>query len=174
MASLSKKPLSFSKGEVVEGTVSSKSDREIILDLGTKSEGVLQLHNISENDKDNIKVGDKISCIVDEPENESGQVLLSFPSPQSGTQGKPTKDWSKFISKYQKGEVYKGKVTKLTSVGVFVELEPGFEGLIRGSNATGNLETGQEISVNLDELDLEKQRMSLSPVLTSTKGLIYK
>lgn len=176
MASLSQKTLSFSKGQELEGKVIFKNPTELILDLGAKSEGYIPAQNIP-GVLDNVKIGDKISCIVVDPENDEGRVILTLSRPQTGTsQKKWSSDFNKLSQKYQKGEIYKAKVVRINQIGVFVELEPGLEGLIRAQSLKPevSLEVGQEISVNLDEIDTERQRIALSPVLTSTRGLIYK
>ena len=169
LTSLSKKTLSFSKGSEIEGKVILKTPSELILDLESKSEGYIPAQNIPTDVLDHIKLDDKLVCIVVDPENEQGQVILTLSRPQ-------TSNFNNLSQKYKKGEIYKGKVTKSNQIGVFVELEPGLEGLIKAQSLKPEvgIEVGQEISVNLDAIDTDKQRISLYPVLTTTKGLIYK
>lgn len=63
------------RGEIIEGTVVALIGGEIIVDLGTKSEGVFQKKDLSPDQAKSIKVGDKITATVIHPENQSGQVV---------------------------------------------------------------------------------------------------
>lgn len=178
LASLSSKPLNLSRGQEVTGEVVSVKGQEVVVDLGIKSEGIIR-------GIPNLKVGDKITAFVFDPENESGQVALTLnranPKPNTREFNRPKNEfsgekWEGISQKYKEGDIVKGLITKITQFGVFVKLEEGVEGLIHISKLgpDDNFETGKEISVNIDSLDSKKKRISLSLVLTSTKGLIYK
>ena len=178
LASLSKKSLNLSRGQEVTGEVVAVHGQEAVLDLGIKSEGIIRgVHN--------LKVGDKVTAFVLDPENESGQVNLTL----NRASGKPNirefnqprnelsdEKWERISQKYKEGEIVKGLITKITQFGVFVKLEEGVEGLVHISKLgpDDHFETGKEISVTIDSMDGKKKRISLSLVLTSTKGLIYK
>lgn len=178
LASSNFKPSSLEKGQEVEGKILSKDDKEVIIDLGGKSEGVLPIKGLAT--QNNFKVGDKIKAQVQDIENESGQVLLTLfiASPKvAGSKLSINKEiWDKLAANMSSEAVIKGTVTKVTQFGVFIQLPEGPEGLVHSSKLgpDDNFESGQEVSVTIDSLDLEKQRISLSPVITSTKGLIYK
>ncbi len=182
LASLSGTILTLTPGSEVEGEIVSINQNEIIVDLGLKSEGVIPLREVSDS---KYKAGDKIKAQVGEGENESGQIILTLAGPDRGlsssTKVKPKSDiapekWASLAKKFENEETIKGKVVKSTQFGVFVTLEEGIEGLIHSSKLgpDDTFEAGKEISVTIDNLDKERQRMSLTPVLTSTKGLIYK
>lgn len=178
LASLSQTKLSLERGQEVEGKVILVTDKEIIVDLGTKSEGVIQTRDLPQDLKD-IKSGQTIKAYVSEGENEYGQIMLSVQLPGKQTASTPKgnqQDWSKLAQKYPVEETVKGIVTKITQFGVFVKLEEGVEGLIHVSKLgpDDNFEAGQEVTVTIDSVDPEKRRISLVPVITSTKGLIYK
>lgn len=182
LASLSQKSLNLNRGEVVSGEVVAISENEVTLDLGTKSEGVIPARDFPEGKLP--KVGDKIEAYVIEPENEASQVLLSLQQAQkpqkagsgrSMFEGKSNQDFSKIIEKYNPDDVFTGVVTKVSDFGVFVKLEEGVEGLVHSSKlGNTNYEAGQNVSVMVDSIEPEKKRISLSPVVTSTKDLIYK
>jgi len=76
--------------------------------------------------------------------------------------------------KYIQDEIYTGTVTKVSQFGVFVALEEGIEGLIHSSKVTAKYEPGQKVQVTVDSIEPERRRIALSPVVTSTKDLIYK
>lgn len=175
---LSQKPLNLSRGQEVKGEVILVNSQEATIDLGLKSEGIIRgAHN--------FKKGDKVTAFVLDPENESGQVALTLtkanPKPNIRVFNRPKNElgvekWEEISQKYKEGDIVKGVITKITQFGVFVKLEEGIEGLVHVSKLgpDDNFETGKEISVTIDSLDSKKKRISLSLVLTSTKGLIYK
>ncbi len=169
LASQPQQKLSINRGQEIEGKVVLVTEKEIIVDLGTKSDGVIPLNEV----KDKLpKIGDSVLAYVLEPENESGQVILTI------QRASKTNDTStnNLINKYTPDQIIKGVITKVTQFGAFVKLEEGVEGLIHSSKLgpEDNFESGQEISVMVDAVDLDKKRISLAPVITSTKGLIYK
>ena len=83
--------------------------------------------------------------------------------------------WGKIAKKYTKDKKVKGKVSRLVAFGAFIELEPGVEGLIHISKipADYNIKTGKELDVYIENVDLEKRRMSLGLVLKE-KPVGYK
>jgi small subunit ribosomal protein S1 len=184
LASQNKKLVILTRGQEVEGEVVFKSEREIIVDLGTKAEGVIPSRDIPPAIYESLKVGDQIKAYVVESENESHQVVLSMQKTKptdrirtdSRDRDQSSVDFSKIAQKYPVESTNKGTVTKITQFGVFVQLEEGIEGLIHISKLgpDDNFETGQSISVSVDSVDVDKRRISLVPVITSTKGLIYK
>ena len=178
LASLSSAPISLERGQEVEGTVVAISASEVTVDLGLKSEGVIGARELPEGNSH--KIGDKLKAVI-EGESESGQIILALPGKQELSPSRPKSEipsekWDNLIKKFENEEVIKGKVAKATQFGVFVTLEPGIEGLIHSSKLgpDDSFEAGKEISVTIDNLDKDKKRITLSPVLTSTKGLIYK
>lgn len=182
LASLSHASLLLERGQEVEGEIVYITEKEVTLDLGTKSEGIISTRDIPEGKLKELKVGSKIKAFVEDVENESGQVVLSLqkaePQRQPGSMPQKVDDsiWEEAAKKYIQGEVIKGIVSKTTPHGIFVKLEEGIEGLIHSSkiSAGQKYDEGSQISVIVDSIDPEKRRISLAPVITSTKGLIYK
>lgn len=173
-----KTTLDLTRGQEIEGEVVLISDKEITLDLGAKSEAIIPIRDF---DSSKIKVGDKLKGYVVEPENESHQIVLSLArSAKASPDGKRARpesnlDFEKISQKYA-DQIVKGTVTKITQFGVFVQLEEGLEGLIHISKLgpDDDFKPGEVISVSVDSVDTDKKRVALSPVITSTKGLIYK
>jgi hypothetical protein len=77
LASQTKKLITFHRGQEIEGIVLAISSREITLDLGGKSEGILPFHDLPETISKDLKTGQKLKAFVAMPENDSGQVVLS-------------------------------------------------------------------------------------------------
>lgn len=171
--------LDLTRGQEIEGEVVQITEKEIVLDLGAKSEGIIPIRDI---DSSKIKIGDKIKGFISEPENESHQIVLSLArsnrvTAESGKRIRPESnlDFEKISQKYA-DQIVKGTVTKVTQFGVFVQLEEGLEGLIHISKLgpDDDFKPGETLSVSVDSVDTDKKRVALSPVITSTRGLIYK
>lgn len=155
------KPLNLSRGQEVEGEVVGVNERELILDLGMKSEGVIQ--GVS-----GYKVGDKLKAFVVDPENESSQVVLSL----HPVAARPTRG-----ARLPQGKILRGKVTELNKGGALMEVvgvrgflpnsQVGFEFLHK---AKDNI-IGQEIPVMATETDAGGGRVIFSQKGTSKEHL---
>lgn len=83
--------------------------------------------------------------------------------------------WESAVKKYKKDKKLKGKVVRLSDYGVFVQLEPGVEGLIHMTKIppATKLEEGKQVDVYVERIDSEARKLSLGLVLT-TKPIGYK
>ncbi len=83
--------------------------------------------------------------------------------------------WENAVKKYKKDKKLKGKVVRLSDYGVFVQLEPGVEGLIHMTKIppATKLEEGKQVDVYVERIDPEARKLSLGLVLT-TKPIGYK
>ena len=77
LASQTKKLINLSRGQQVEGEIVAINDKEIILDLGAKSEGILQKRELTDEQTKNLKLAGKIKVFISQTENENGQVIVS-------------------------------------------------------------------------------------------------
>ncbi len=164
------------KGEVYEGLISGVMPFGIFVRVEIENdmflEGLVHISEISWEKVDNLNriynVGDKVKVKILEIDNESSRLNLSVkqltPDP-----------WLDLIKKYPKDKKTKGKVTKLTSFGAFVQLEEGVEGLVHISKIPADLvmEIGKEVDIYVESVDEEKRRMSLGLVLKE-KPVGYK
>ena len=112
-------------GDEVEGTVKSFTSFGAFIDLGG-FDGLLHINDMSwghvTRPKDYVKKGEKITLKVIRLDPEEKKINLSL----KHFQGDP---WSTFEEKYHVDQVIKGRVTKLTDFGAFIEIEEGIEGL---------------------------------------------
>ena len=88
--------------EVVEGTVVYLTDREAIIDINAKSEGVISLNEFRYNP--NLKVGDKVEVLIDIREDKSGQLVLSH------RKARTIKAWDRVNAAHDKEEIVSGFV----------------------------------------------------------------
>ena len=110
--------------EVVEGTVVGITKREVIVNIGYKSEGVIPISEFRYNDA--LKVGDTVEVYVENAEDKKGQLLLSHKKARS------MKSWDKVTEAYDKGDIVKGFIKCRTKGGMIVDVF-GIEAFLPGS-----------------------------------------
>jgi len=116
--------ISTDSDEVVEGTVVRITDRDAIVDINAKSEGVISLNEFRYNP--NLKVGDKVEVLIDVREDKSGQLVLSH------KKARTIKAWDRVISANETGEIVNGFVKCRTKGGMIVDVF-GIEAFLPGS-----------------------------------------
>ncbi|NHN27898.1 30S ribosomal protein S1 [Flavobacterium jejuense] len=110
--------------EVVEGTVVRITDRDAIVDINAKSEGVISLNEFRYNP--NLKVGDKVEVLIDIREDKTGQLVLSH------RKARTIKAWDRVIAAHESGEIVNGFVKCRTKGGMIVDVF-GIEAFLPGS-----------------------------------------
>ena len=184
---------SIQEGNVVEGVIKNITDYGIFIDLGG-IDGLLHVTDISwgriAKPAESFHKGEKITVRVLSFDREKERVSL-------GLKQLTDNPWEQIIEKYPVGSIVEGKVVNLTDYGVFVELEPGVEGLVHISemywtreikHPSKVLNIGETIKVVVLEVNPESKRISLSlkqtapnpweklkekyPVGTAVKGVV--
>ncbi len=110
--------------EVVEGTVVYLTDREAIIDINAKSEGVISLNEFRYNP--NLAVGDKVEVLIDIREDKSGQLVLSH------RKARTIMAWDRVNAAHDKEEIVSGFVKCRTKGGMIVDVF-GIEAFLPGS-----------------------------------------
>ncbi len=110
--------------EVVEGTVIHLSDRDVIIDINAKSEGVISLNEFRYNP--DLKVGDKVEVLIDVREDATGQLVLSH------RKARVIKAWDRVNNAHDTGEIVNGFVKCRTKGGMIVDVF-GIEAFLPGS-----------------------------------------
>ena len=110
--------------QVVEGTVVHISDRDAIIDINAKSEGVISLNEFRYNP--NLAVGDKVEVLIDVREDATGQLILSH------RKARVIKAWDRVIAANETGEIVNGFVKCRTKGGMIVDVF-GIEAFLPGS-----------------------------------------
>ena len=158
---------SIQEGNIVEGVIKNITDYGIFIDLGG-IDGLLHVTDISwgriAKPAENFHKGEKIKTKVLSFDSEKERVSL-------GLKQLMDNPWEKIIEKYPVGSIVEGKVVNLTDYGVFVELEPGVEGLVHISemywtreikHPSKVLNIDETIKVMVLEVNPETKRVSLS------------
>ncbi|GAA0722623.1 30S ribosomal protein S1 [Aquimarina litoralis] len=110
--------------EVVEGTVINITDRDAIIDINAKSEGVISLNEFRYNP--DLKVGDKVEVLIDVREDATGQLILSH------RKARVIKAWDRVNNAHDTGEIVNGFVKCRTKGGMIVDVF-GIEAFLPGS-----------------------------------------
>ncbi len=153
-------------GDSVKGTVKSFTSFGAFIDLGG-FDGLLHINDMSwghvARPKDFVKKGQEIELKVIRLDPEEKRINLSLKHFSEDP-------WVHFEDKYHVDDIVKGKVTKLTEFGAFVELEKGIEGLVHISefswtkkvNKPGDMvSVGDEVDVMILGYDIQNGRVSL-------------
>ncbi len=112
------------ENEVIEGTVIDITDRDVIIDINSKSEGVLPRNEFRYNP--DLKVGDKVEVMVVRKEDKNGQLLLSH------KRARQLKAWERVNEALANDEIVKGYVKARTKGGMIVDVF-GIEAFLPGS-----------------------------------------
>lgn len=110
--------------DVIEGEVVRITDRDAIIDINSKSEGVISLNEFRYNP--NLAVGDKVEVLVDKREDSSGQLVLSH------KKARVIKAWDRVNNAHETGEIVNGFVKCRTRGGMIVDVF-GIEAFLPGS-----------------------------------------
>jgi len=113
-----------SDDDVIEGTVVYMTEREAIIDINAKSEGVISLNEFRYNP--DLKVGDKVEVIVDTREDRTGQLVLSH------RKARVIKAWDRVNNAHDNAEIVSGFVKCRTKGGMIVDVF-GIEAFLPGS-----------------------------------------
>ena len=157
---------SIVEGEKRTGIVKRLVDYGAFIDIG----GVDGLAHISDLSWDHIKnpadvlsVGQEVEVLVKAFDPETKRISLSI----KDTVRDP---WFDKAEKYPVGSYVKGKIVKLTDFGAFMEIEPGFDGIIRMSEispkhitkASEAVSVGDEVTVKVIHVDMDNKKVALS------------
>lgn len=153
-------------GYVVEGTIKNLTEYGAFVDIGG-IDGLLHVTDMSwgrlQNPADNFKVGEHLQVKVLKLDREKEKVSLGYKQLQPDP-------WSTVVEVYPVDSRVKGKVSSVTEYGIFVELEPGVEGLVhvseiswskRGANPKRQFHKGDEVEVQVLGVDTNEKRISL-------------
>jgi small subunit ribosomal protein S1 len=154
------------EGEVVQGTIVGINERDVILNIGFKSDGLVPLAEFK--DSANLKIGDIVDLFIEERENAMGQLVLSR------RKAKLVKGWQHVQEALDKDEVIEGFVKRRTKGGLIVDVF-GIEAFLPGSQIDVKPIRDFDIYVNKSiEVKVVKINYTNDNVVVSHKVLIEK
>lgn len=151
-------------GEIRRGHIVSNRNNEIIVDIGSKSEGIIsnrEIDSLDEALKERLFVGAEIPVFVVEPEDANGNTILSY------VKAAAQQDWIDAEDLMSSKDVHTGRIVGdnrggiLVAVGHIRGFVPNSQ-LINGRNAEAQYAVGKEISTKVIEVDRERNRLILS------------
>jgi len=161
------------KGDVLEGVVSGIMPFGVFATVSVpledkeeegRLEGLVHISEISwekvDDPNKHYSVGDEVEVQVIGIDKDTGKLNLSIKRLEDDP-------WEEIEEEYAEGTKHTGEVVRLAPFGVFVNFEPGIDGLIHISKMPADraFEVGEEVEVYVEKLDVENRRMSLGVVL---------
>lgn len=111
------------EGSIIKGRILEVRPREVLVDIGYKSEGVIPLSQF--DDEDDVHVGDEVEVLLERLENDEGMVVLSK------EKAAYKQNWQKIVAVFQGDGLIKGKVKGVVKGGLIVNI--GVEAFLPGS-----------------------------------------
>ncbi len=147
------------EGEIVRGTVLSIDEKDVLVDVGFKSEGIISLAEFP--DPTSIKVGDVLEVFLEKMENQDGLVVLSKQRADF------VRVWDRVKEAHDNGQVVEGKLIRKIKGGVVVDLY-GVEAFLPGSQIAlrqvQNVDAllGQTVAVKIIKLNKRRRNIVVS------------
>jgi len=159
----------YPPGTVISGVVRNLTNYGAFIEIEEGIDGLLHVSDMSwvrkvGHPSEVVNKGDKVQCVILNVDQERKRVAL-------GLKQMANDPWEGDIpGRYHRGDIKKGKVTKLTNFGVFIELEQGLEGLLHISELDEQkvespeeiVKVGDEIEVKVLRVDPAERKIGLS------------
>ncbi len=169
--SLAKLLESLKEGDTVEGRITRLAPFGAFMEIAPSVEGMIHISELTwsrvSSADEAVSDGDMVRAkVLSITQDAKGNVRISLSRKQA--EGDP---WADVQGRLEIGSVVSGRVVRLTSFGVFVEVLPGIDGLVHISEMSWTkrvhkpedfVAVGDTVSVKVKELSLEKRRLSLS------------
>ncbi len=155
---------SISENEVIDGTVVSMNKREALINIGYKSEGVVNMNEFRYNPE--LQIGDKVEVYVESQEDRTGQLSLSH------KKARALRSWDRVNQALEQDEIIKGYIKCRTKGGMIVDVF-GIEAFLPGSQIDVKPIRDYDIYVNKTmEFKVVKINHEFKNVVVSHKALI--
>ncbi|MFO1490621.1 MAG: 30S ribosomal protein S1 [Kiritimatiellia bacterium] len=113
----------FSEGSIVQGTIVDIRPSEVLVDIGYKSEGVINSNEF--RNKDELQIGDRVEVLLERLEDDNGLVILSK------QRAELQQNWERILSNFREGDLIEGAITARVKGGMIVDV--GIEAFLPGS-----------------------------------------
>ena len=150
--------VNIKEGQIVKGRIIAVNAKDVVVDIGYKSEGAIPLSQFS--DPESLKIGDEVDVYLESKEDENGMVVLSKEKAERAV------GWEMVISRYGEGDVVDGKVSKKVKGGFMVNI--GVEAFLPASLASlktfGNLNqlVGQTFPFKIVKINKPRRNIVVS------------
>ena len=155
---------SVNENDVVEGTVIAINKREVVVNIGYKSDGIIPVSEFRYNPE--LKVGDKVEVYIESQEDKKGQLVLSH------KKARASKSWERVNQALENKEVVKGYIKCRTKGGMIVDVF-GIEAFLPGSQIDVKPIRDYDVFVGKTmEFQIVKINQEYKNVVVSHKALI--
>ena len=159
-------PRTFSAQEIVTGRVATVSDKDVVIDIGFKSDGVVSR---SEFDGEELNPGDEVEVFLERIEDYHGQLVLSKEKADE------VRRWQRVEEAYENEEIIEGVITSRIKGGMLVDLFDGLEAFLPGSQI--DVRRVRDFDAYLDrrmEFKIVKLNPANENIVISHRALIQK
>src|SRR5215216_5011000 len=132
-------------GDVMDGVIMRIDRDEILVDIGSKSEGVVparEFSSLTSDEKQNFAIGESVLVFVVQPENQEGQAVVSI------DRARQEKSWRRLQEIYEANDVIEAEVTNYNKGGLLVNLD-GVRGFVPASQVS-EIRGGDDASKQAD------------------------
>ncbi len=152
-------------GHVVKGHVIAITQKDVVVDIGFKSEGVIPAHEF--DSLATLKVGDEIEVLLEETEDQSGRIVLSK------RKAEKSQGWDRIVEQYGEGDTVDGKVVRKVKGGLMLDIGveaflPASLAFLKGFGSLNSL-LGQNIQVKIVKINPSRKN-----IIVSRKDLLEK
>ncbi len=153
------------KGHLVKGAIVSITPKEVVVDIGFKSEGIIPAHEF--DSIATLNVGDIIEVLLEETEDEKGRMILSK------RKAEKSQGWDRIVEQYGEGDTVEGKVSRKVKGGLMMDIGveaflPASLAFLKGFGSLNSL-LGQTIQVKIVKINPSRKN-----IIVSRKDLLEK
>jgi small subunit ribosomal protein S1 len=153
------------EGEIVRGTIVASNDKEVVVDIGFKSEGFISIEEF--RSLDTIELGREIDVLVESVEDEDGHLVLSH------AKAEKLKGWMKLGDSINEGDIVDGTVLKQVKGGFIVDVE-GIEAFLPMSLSAFKGVPTQDIIANKFAFQIAKMNKLRRNLILSRREVVQK
>lgn len=150
-------------GQVVKGKIVNITTKEVLVDIGYKSEGVIALSEFPRPKE--LKVGEEIDVYVESKENDEGMVVLSKEKAER------LRGWNRINDNYKEGDLIEGKIKRKVKGGYIIDMY-GIEGFVPASLSTFKGVSDKETLDKILSFKIVKMNTSRRSLILSRKDAL--
>ncbi|MDP3142505.1 MAG: 30S ribosomal protein S1 [Candidatus Omnitrophota bacterium] len=153
------------EGQIVKGVIVGITDKEALVDVGYKSEGIISLEEFVDRDK--LAVGNEVEVYIESKEDDDGRIILSRDKAER------LKGWYKIMNETKEGDLVDGRVKKKVKGGYIVDVY-GTEGFLPSSLSAFKAVSDSEIFAKPYKFQVTKMNKMRRSLVLSRRDAIYK
>lgn len=153
------------EGEVVKGVIVNVNEKEVVIDIGFKSEGFVPIEEFY--DRNELTLGKQIDVLIESIEDEDGRLVLSH------TKAERLKGWQKIANDVNEGDMVEGRVVKQVKGGYIVDVQ-GVEAFLPLSLSSFKGVANNEIMANKYRFQVTKMNKQRRSLILSRRDVVQK